>query len=483
MSSNEGYALLIGVDDYAMYDASAGNSAGTSNLLGSRNDVIAFWRTCRDLDIAPANIRVLTSPRLDPSALPGALAENVGEATEQMILKGAAWLADAIGGTGAPGLLTFSGHGEQVEGRGLAICPADIAAPGLDRAISFETLRGVFAERDALGNLTSVIDACFAGGADARGDGAAGKGRRLLSLTGRRSPASVPPPAAKESGAQGVVPLLGDRVIAAARADQPAFQASFSGEHRGAFSWAVGAALDQWSRVRDGSSTRLNLSYGELRARTERLLGSLSFEQTPVLHGPANVAELAFFQRGSVPARTCAEPDAPRLRMQLDPGMLDWRKYVITANTNPVTPVAEIFAMRATVGNYLAGNEYWFVNKDALAALGSTSVSFAFTNHDTGEPTPPGFTNQQAFIEPIALTWETMADDPGSGGALFNQQHAYLRINNNSKTPPSMKIVTWYQVLRTGETPANLSPTGTFTVATAVSVGGGETGYYVLHNV
>ena len=48
MSQNEAYALLIGVDDYSTYDASTGHAKGTSDLLGSRNDVLAFFRACRE---------------------------------------------------------------------------------------------------------------------------------------------------------------------------------------------------------------------------------------------------------------------------------------------------------------------------------------------------------------------------------------------------------------------------------------------------
>lgn len=464
MTKNEGYALLIGVDDYSSYDASVGHPAGKSDLLGSRNDVLAFFRTCRDLDIPAANIRVLTSPKIDPALLPGVPAENIGDATESRVREGAAWLAAALGASGGAGFLSFSGHGEKLDGGELALCPSDTRDHALRGAIAFADLRRTFADHGALENLTCVVDACFAGAAL---DPSAPKERRALSLTGRD--ASTAAPTALD---------LGDRVIAAARPDQPAFQARFSGEHRGALSWAVGATLDQWSRVKEDGATRVNLSYGELRDRAERLLDTLSFDQKPVLSGPANVADLSFLQIGSMPAPTSPTPDAARMPLQLDPGFLTFRKYTITFNAVPAVLLAEVFAIHTTTGSYTAGNEYWNVNRDALTSLG-TAVTIAYTDYSTGSPSPTAFAHAQSFVEPIGLSWVNMGStDPISGGTLYKNGSIYLRMRKDTASPPNITYVTWYQVLSRGIA-ANISPTGSFSTAGSVSVPPGSTGYYI----
>jgi len=468
MTKNEGYALLIGVDDYSTYDASTGHPSGKSDLLGSRNDALAFFRTCRDLDIPAANIRVLTTPKLEAALLPGVPAENIGEATEHAIREGAQWLAGALGASGGAGLFSFSGHGEKTEEGELALCPSDTRDHALRGAIKFADLRRTFAEAGALANLTCVVDACFAGAAL---DPSAPKERRTLSLTGRSDVATAPHALD-----------LGDRVIAAARPDELAFQARFSGEHRGALSWAVGATLDQWTRVKEDGSTRVNLSYGELRDRAERLLHTLSFDQRPVLAGPENVADLSFLQVGSMPVPTSAEPDAARLPLQLDPGFLTFRKYTITLNAVPAVLLAEVFAIHTTTGSYTAGNEYWNVNRDALTSLG-TAVTLAYTDYSTGTPSPTAFAHAQSFVEPIGLSWVNMGStDPISGGTLYKNGSVYVRMRKDTASPPNLTYVTWYQVLSRG-VPANLSPTGSFSSTGSVSVPVGSTGYYIDYQI
>src|SRR5687768_6024996 len=64
MASVDNLALFIGVNDYSAFDVSTGKDKGASNLLGSRNDAIVFWHVCRLIGVPPANIRILTSPRL-----------------------------------------------------------------------------------------------------------------------------------------------------------------------------------------------------------------------------------------------------------------------------------------------------------------------------------------------------------------------------------------------------------------------------------
>src|SRR3954469_8578964 len=96
-TTNLGYALLIGVNDYSAYDASQGKSKGTSDLPGSVNDARAWWTFCTAMGFLPENVRVLTSPGIHGEKLPGATEHTMGEATERAILEGVKWLAEKLG--------------------------------------------------------------------------------------------------------------------------------------------------------------------------------------------------------------------------------------------------------------------------------------------------------------------------------------------------------------------------------------------------
>src|SRR5689334_2824221 len=125
-----GYALLIGVDDYSTYDASIhAPPEATSSLLGSVNDVRAWYRLCRELGYPAENIRVLTSPEIARPELEGA---TVGPATDSAIREGVSWLANKLGAPDRPaGVLTFSGHGA-MSPKGLLLCPTNVKADGDD---------------------------------------------------------------------------------------------------------------------------------------------------------------------------------------------------------------------------------------------------------------------------------------------------------------------------------------------------------------
>lgn len=360
MLTNDGYALLIGVDDYSAYDRSMNLAPGTSDLLGSVEDVRAFWRICRRLGMKPERVRVLTSPALDPSALEGAVAGNLGPATEEQILAGVAWLAQQIAAEPRPsGLLCYSGHGDWLEGKGLVLCPSDTVGANLEHSILLAALQAIVAEHGAGENLTMVLDTCHAG--------ATGAGRlRARTLTGRPLPAGWWPG----------LPLVGDRMMTATGIEGLAYQAQFSGVWQGAFSFALGAAIDQWLAVQDGPSVRLDVSYGELVQRTRRVLESLSFDQKPALRGRGDVAPLAFLQRGTVPASTVDEPNAARMRGQLDPGTGRFTIYNVfdssSIHSGAAIAVGSVgYTYRVTSGSYTfsPNMEYWSIPSNLLDNL------------------------------------------------------------------------------------------------------------------
>ena len=98
--SEQKAALLIGVSSYAAYDTSAGLPAGTSDLRGPRNDVLAWLAVARALGIP--RVRILTTPPLTPQDLPDATGVELGEATGEAIAEGVRWIAGQLAGD-APG--------------------------------------------------------------------------------------------------------------------------------------------------------------------------------------------------------------------------------------------------------------------------------------------------------------------------------------------------------------------------------------------
>jgi hypothetical protein len=367
-TTNHGYALLIGVNDYAAYDASRDQPKGTSDLPGSVNDVRAWWALCSALGFRPENVRVLASPGIHGEKLPGAGEHTMGEATEKGILDGVKWLTEKLGGDAtAIGLLTYSGHGDFVEQKGLVVCPTNVTGKDLQHSIPFVDLRAAIDAAHAGANLTVVLDCCHSGG----GGSASRKG---LSLTGRPVPKAILDDVKEISG----------RVYSAAPRDGLAYQAEFAGRYHGALTWALTSTLEQWKAVQQGDSLRLTVSYGESLRRTQALLSALSFKQTPGLHGGANVADLAVFQSGSDPQPTSPDPDVSPMPMQLDPGMFngapngDYRVYQLTLASSTV--LAKIMATGATPPTgYLANTEYYWVltNLNGSSRVTVTAADYA----------------------------------------------------------------------------------------------------------
>lgn len=368
MFTNEGYALLIGVDDYSAFDTSSNQATGTSDLAGSRNDVRSFWRLCRLIGMKPANLRVLTSPPIDFHELEGASAENVGPATEAEIHRGVAWLAENLGRPARPtGVLTYSGHGDWLADKGLVLCPSDITRAGdagdaggaevsLDHAVSFSAINAALAKHDAAENLTVVLDTCHSGGAGAARKRTDRKTGHPLSLTAR--------PGTKLAAATAATEPLSGRVLAAAGREEVAYQSMFDGHFHGVFSWAIAAALEQWRPVQEHHNVRVNLSYDKLLETAQRLITALWFKQTPELSGPPGVGALAVFHQGIYghPGETKDLPDGGFKTEQIDPG---YRNYLMYDLTQGGVSVGQVLVTGATAGDgFEAEREYWYLTSN-----------------------------------------------------------------------------------------------------------------------
>ena len=369
---NDAYALIIGVGDYRAYDASTGLPPGTSDLAGSTNDAKALFRMCRLLRIPAGNIRVLASPRLRPEELgEGGREASLGEATHDEVIEGARWLAGKLDGPSRPtGVMTWSGHGDVDEARGLVLCPTDTTGDGLAGAVPYGELGDVFASPACQTNLTVLLDCCNAGSAE----GSVPTSRRT-SLGRRALPARL----------AGVAPAISERNLCASAAGAPAYQAHFDGEARGAFSWAVSVAAEQWKLTEEGSHVYLTISHEELIARAGAMLAALSFPQVPVLVAPERVGRMPVLKPGIVPRAGDASEDPTRGRSEIQlTGDVkvgdqdsDYVIYTLTLDGNLVLGRILVTNTASPDGPYEAHTEYWSLTEAVRAvprASGMTIV-------------------------------------------------------------------------------------------------------------
>jgi uncharacterized caspase-like protein len=399
-TANQGYALLIGVNDYSAYDKSTNQKKGTSDLPGSVNDVQAWWTLCKALGFRPENIRVLTSPAIQSNTLVGATAQTTGEATEKGIRDGVEWLTKNVGADKvAVGLLTYSGHGDFV-GDGLVLCPTDVTGESLVHSIPYADLQKAIAAHGAGENLTVVLDSCHAGGVST-------PQRKALSLTQRPVPKTLSIGRSLE---------IASRVYTASSGGGSAYQAEFAGRFHGAFTWALTSTLEQWKAVEQGDSLRLTVSYGEALRRAHALLTTLSFDQTPGLQGVANVADLAVLQSGLVPQPTSSEPNASPTPMQLDPGEKDYRIYTLDWSGSTIGQILVPHTSNS-LGTILPGTEYWYMTANITSVIRITNLVISWVDY-TWAANPSPSLGTLSFTMPQNPSWSSTSA-PSSGSMTF----------------------------------------------------------------
>ncbi|MFT3771196.1 MAG: caspase family protein [Minicystis sp.] len=426
---NDGYALIIGAGDYRTFDASTGRDAGTSDLAGSTHDARALFRMCRLLRIPAGNIRVLASPPLRPEDLgDGATEENLGEATHDAILDGARWLAEKLDGPTRPtGILTWSGHGDVDEARGLVLCPSDTTGLDLHGAVPFTDLRRIFASPACQRNLTVLLDCCNAGTAEASVPTARG-----TSLTQRALPARL----------AGIAPAVSERTLCATAAGRPAYQAHFDGVARGAFTWAVTVAAEQWRLAQDGGNVYLTVSHDELIARAGRLLAALSIPQEPVLVAPARVGRMPVLKRGLVPhaGEAGADPTRDRSRIQLtgdvriaDGSPSDYVLYTLVLDGGPILGKVLVTSIHdnGNSGAYQASTEYWSLTADGMNAVPTARVMTIVGEGGTWRD-PPAFpveTGLRTFTMDETVAWSPAPADPRRGDLFVQEVEASPQVS------------------------------------------------------
>ncbi len=370
MVSNKGFALLIGVDDYASYDPAM-------SLKGSREDVLKlYWMCLKLLGLSPENVRVLTSPPLtakDFYATDPPPSDMLGPATKESIQAGVEWLAGRMASdTAAPGLLTYSGHGSYSKDRGPLLCPSDIERD-LAKGIAVRDLSKSQALQGVRDRLTVLLDCCHASPVTKPSD--------------FRSPTALPHDATPEQVAADHADFdISERVLLAARPGQHAHQALLGKVWHGALTFALVTVAEQWKASQDPNGSGMHVSYKQLLKRVRRMLWSLRMKQSARLRVPAEkrkaVRALPFF--GTHAATTMRRPDAPRDKVQLDPNF-----YQIKLNYgDPETTIilADVVALgssnivvntpggsQVTLGTPFYNRECWYVNRAAVALLSEAS--------------------------------------------------------------------------------------------------------------
>jgi hypothetical protein len=252
-----------------------------------------------------------------------------------------------------------------------------------------------------------VLDCCFAGGAANKAN--------VLSLNQRKLDQVAP---IDESP-------FGGRLLLGCQSYQTAYQAEFLGEYHGTFTWALTSALLQWAVVQQGSSQRLDLSYGEARDRARKLLGALSYPQQPDLapRGPApdGVEDLALFQTGSGLQFTSPDPDGQQFSIQIDGGGKGFVMYTLDYSVSSMTvSTGHVLATNTSRFPFGPQAEYWHLTSEIVTSSRGT-LKFTPNEQDWGmlPPAPPFTTGKHVGNSPEMVTW-TCKGATGPSGNLFS---------------------------------------------------------------
>lgn len=280
------YAVIVGIDDYSVYDRSASQAAGTSDLSGAVNDALEWARLCQALGVRSEDIRLHLNPTVESSRL----ARVVGRgqpmtqraATRAKVLGSVGWLRERLARSPASrGLLVFAGHGDLADDGSLVLCAADtrLGKRGeLLDALSFADLETAVAATGRLVNLTAIIDACHAAGS---GEAAPSDRPRVL----RRRRAAV---VAREHDSF--------PVFRACQPQQTTYEMQVGAQGRGAFSWSLLRVVQRWGLTPGAAGLpSVTLSHRDAAMRTAALLQALGLEQTPVFTGPRSELDQALF--------------------------------------------------------------------------------------------------------------------------------------------------------------------------------------------
>ncbi len=255
------FALIIGVSDYHLFDQSAGNPRGTSDLFGPPQNIVSALDFCHGLGFSAAEIGLLASPLVPPR---GGHPSLYATATRATVLEGVRLLARRLAASPASqGLIWFSGHGDAVDGLGPVLCVEDtvLEQGRLAQVVSLAEIGAILTELAPQHAVTLVLDSCSSGTPPAGTTTTLGRLRATARLRDR------------------------DTLISATRAGKVGVELQVDGVWRGALSWALCAAASPYERRLADGFLVPDLSVQSWVARARDLLSGLSVNQVPQLRG------------------------------------------------------------------------------------------------------------------------------------------------------------------------------------------------------
>jgi hypothetical protein len=168
---------------------------------------------------------------------------------------------------------------------------------------------------------------------------------------------------------------------------------------------------------------------------------------------------------------------------EIDIGTNVWRKYFLRKDSSTGTEIGQIIGINQNVGGFVADNEYWYVDKAVLGGIGTSDVYISHSD-GAGTPSTPSYSNMQSFTLPTNPTggWGTgwTSDPLASAGKLYqNGAHSLRLQTTGTGVATTVTAVAWYQVILSSNSPANITPSSTFSYTSggSVSVGTGYLGY------
>ncbi|MDP2313048.1 MAG: caspase family protein [Pseudomonadota bacterium] len=335
------YVLIIGLDAYPSLGPAA-------TLHGPRNDARHWAQFARSgLDVAPAQVQVLTSPRLDPEQL-GLPAGQVHGATlaEVDTALGALvdWLSAQEDGS-STALIVYSGHGAHLappagdgpdtdfSGDRLALVLEDSRIDGgvLSGALVLNQLGARLGAEQLQRRVTVVIDACY--------DTVRAEAFDTVAL-------------GRELATQQDVRM---RILLGATLGSKAYEGVIGGEWRSIYSFALLTLLGQWQRQVVNDVTVVLGSYSELTFRARELLAALGYaDQSPGLAGTSRATTLPFNNPSvfAVPVPAAWTPDGFRRRKELSGNAGELGIYTFTLHA---TGNSQVIGQCLWVGAGFAG--------------------------------------------------------------------------------------------------------------------------------
>lgn len=262
------FALIIGVSDYRVFDHSAGQPRGTSDLFGPPQNIVAALDFCNSLGFSAADIGLLSSPLVPPRGGHPAL---YAAATRDAVLEGVRLLARRLAESEASqGLIWFSGHGDALEGAGPVLCVEDTALVDgqLRQVVSLFEIGEILTAHAPQRAVTVILDSCSSGTPPAGSTRVLGGLRAAARLRDH------------------------DTLISATRAGQVGMEVQVDGVWRGALSWALCAAATPYARTWSHGFAVPDLSVGDWVQRARLLLDGLSVNQRPQLRGAGGAVVL-----------------------------------------------------------------------------------------------------------------------------------------------------------------------------------------------